>query len=490
MLACLPSFSSIPVYAQSFSAKISYDAADHEYEGTLFNVSVDGKLIVSPIPPLAWSEGRSIVTVREIFEAIDAEVSWVPGSPERVMIKYGENSVSLAINDNVAIVNGVKRTMEVPAKLITMNGVTKTMVPVRFVAETLNMEVGFDEATGMISISAPKQTPSSTPNSPVVSAAPTATPTQTPSSSPAQSTTPGKVVGIRYEQTGDTLTAVVKLSSPYTGYSPFVLDSPTRLVVDIADFSIANFEDTYPIANSNTYCIRLSDFRGDARVVFDVHNEPEYMIIPSDDRMSLTVVLTAAYTKKAPIVVIDAGHGGEESGAVGYNDDGSIDLIEKTVNLPVALRVIEILKANGVDVRSTRTTDTFVSLKDRTDFANSIDASLFVSIHSNAYADKSINGSLVMHHTTKDTSAYGVSGAKLAQNILNHMDSLDTKNNGRINGSTMWVIRNANMPSVIVELAFITNKSDRELLKSADFREQAAQAIAAGIMDTLPGLTR
>ena len=492
-IACTCLFASPTVYGKTFSAYLTYDNAEHEYRGTLFSVSVGGKLVDSPIPPLVWEEGRSIVAVREIFEAMDAEVLWIPGSPERVMITYGTNYVSLALNNNIAIVNGRSETMEVPAKLITMDNITKTMVPVRFVAETLNMTVDYDEDSGTISISAPTE-PSpavsvspSPATSPVLS--PTASPTATPLSTPGSAAS-GKVVDLQYKQAGNTLTTTITLSAPYSAYSPFMLDNPTRLVLDITDFSVALPKDTYPL-EYNTYRIRTSNFMGDARIVFDVHNVPEYTIAASEDKKTITITMTAEYTKKAPIVVIDAGHGGVESGAVGFNDDGTIDLIEKNVNLPVALMVIDILKSHGVDVRATRTTDVFVALKDRTNFANALDASLFVSIHSNAYTNTEVNGTLVMHHTSKDTSAYGVSGAKLAQNILDRMiPSLGTKNGGRINGSTMWVIRNANMPSVIVELGFITNKSDRELLKTQEFREKAAQAIAAGIMDTIPDLIR
>lgn len=139
----------------------------------------------------------------------------------------------------------------------------------------------------------------------------------------------------------------------------------------------------------------------------------------------------------------------------------------------------------------TRNTDVYVTLAGRAEFANKIGASLFVSVHCNAFTTTDVQGSLVMHHTSKDTSAYGVSGQELATNILKYLpDALGTQNRGRVDGSAMYVIRKVDMPSVIVETAFITNASDRAKLADKAKQEAAAQAIAKGIMDTLPKLTK
>ena len=69
-------------------------------------------------------------------------------------------------------------------------------------------------------------------------------------------------------------------------------------------------------------------------------------------------------------------------------------------------------------------------------------------------------------------------------------DALGTQNRGRVDGSAMYVIRKVDMPSVIVETAFITNPSDRAKLADPAMQEKAAQAIAQGILDTIPYLTK
>lgn len=183
------------------------------------------------------------------------------------------------------------------------------------------------------------------------------------------------------------------------------------------------------------------------------------------------------------LVVLDPGHGGKDPGALGY-ENGAIVLNEKDANLDISLKTYEILKNHGVNVYITRNTDVFLELSERTDIANSKDAALFVSIHNNSIADTSISGSLVLYKTGDPI------GEKLAKNILNSIIN-DVGMIGRNirDGSEMYVIRCAKMPSVIVECAFVTNKSDRDNLKNGDFTQKLANAIASGIELTLSQLS-
>ncbi len=483
--------------ARVFQAKLTYDGAEHDYTGAYFTVLVNGKRVDSPIPPVVLENGRSIVAIREIFESLGAEVLWAQGSPSRAYICYNGDIVSLTIDDKTALVNGQRVEMEVPAKIVAYNGVGKTMVPVRFVAETLGMEVDFDGTTDTISIRTPvnpTQTPSPTPTATPIPPTPTPTPTAPPTQTPE-----GKYVeSLRQSLVGDTLTATLTLSAPLETYNTMTLNGPNRVVLDLAGFSAQRLNASYT-AGGNTQQIRTGEYDGAARIVFDVTAIPRYNVAVSADKRMVTVTLTAEAAPptptppavKGPKVVIDAGHGGSDPGAIGYNDDGSPALQEKDVTLPIANRLYQILRENGVDAYYTRNTDVYVTLAGRAEFANKIGASLFVSVHCNAFTTTDVQGSLVMHHTSKDTSAYGVSGQELATNILKYLpDALGTQNRGRVDGSAMYVIRKVDMPSVIVETAFITNASDRAKLADKAKQEAAAQAIAKGIMDTLPKLTK
>ncbi len=466
-----------------FVATLEYDGAVHEYRGTYFDITVNGKEIKTPIPPIVLSSGRSIVPVREIFEAVGAQVYWTEGNPSRVVIADENTTVALALGDDVALVNGEEVKMEVPAKLVVYEGTGKTMVPIRFVAETLDMEVDYNEEKGLISIAEKK---------------------------PEVVLPENKLIKVASSLSGDVLTAKLTFDKPIDKYTHMTLTDPQRVVVDVKNSYIATGKYTYE-TKGNTKQIRLGDYENGARIVFDVTVEPDIRISLSENKKVLTVLLTAKAPEElpekpeaepdkpeeeepetpeageGPIVVIDAGHGGSDPGAIGYDSEGKPLLYEKNVNLNISRQVYSLLKKKGVRVYMTRDDDSYVSLAARTEFANALGASLFISIHCNSFTSSDMHGTLVMHHTDESIAqTYGVSGRNVANNILAYLPkAMGTADNGRVNGNAMYVIRKANMPSVIVETAFISNAEDRAKLADADCRKAAAEAIVKGIMDTL-----
>ncbi len=460
--------------APIFQAQIAYDGQTHNYKGTYFNVRVNNQNIKSPIPPIVLENGRSIVAVREIFESVGAEVLWTHGSPDRVLICHDSDIVSLALDDDIALVNGKNVKMEVPAKLVAYNGIGKTMVPVRFVAQMLGMEVDYDEVSGNILINNPKPTPTPTPK-------PTPTPTPL-----------DNVDAISFAEGKDKVVVQIALDEAVKKYNTFELENPDRVVLDLYGFDISGVSSSYDV-DTFVSTIRTGMFNGNARIVFDVEDLKSYKTTLSKDKKMLTVTLykKGSLADSSFKVVIDPGHGGSDPGAIGYNKDGTEALYEKDVTLPISKMVYDILEENGIDVYYTRNTDVYVTLDERTSFANEIDASLFVSIHCNAFESDDVNGTLVMHHTSNDTDEYGLSGKDLANNILKYLPkALGTKDNGRTDGSAMYVIRKTKMPSVIVETAFITNESDRKILSNKTCQKKAAEAIAKGIMDSVEMLKK
>lgn len=172
------------------------------------------------------------------------------------------------------------------------------------------------------------------------------------------------------------------------------------------------------------------------------------------------------------IVVIDAGHGGSDPGAT-FNGRQ-----EKDDALRLALAVGRILSANGVDVRYTRTDDTYNTPLEKATMANEAEADYFVSIHRNAMPiPGSASGieSLVFENT-------GVP-ALLAENINDQLSKTGFTNLGIIERPGLVVLRRTEMPAVLVEAGFIDNEADNQLF---DRNFQAiAQAIADGIIMTI-----
>ena len=180
------------------------------------------------------------------------------------------------------------------------------------------------------------------------------------------------------------------------------------------------------------------------------------------------------------VIVIDAGHGGADPGAVAKNSNGKIIARESHINLAVALLVGKKLEASGITVVYTRDDDTRVQLQERSELANQIECDLFVSIHCNSIDSTSIKGTQVYYHPSSEL------GTQLAENIYDEMvERTGLAPKGKQNGSHLYVIRTTVSPAVLVETAFISNESDRNYLLSANGQETMAEAIYQGIMKTI-----
>lgn len=170
-------------------------------------------------------------------------------------------------------------------------------------------------------------------------------------------------------------------------------------------------------------------------------------------------------------VYIDPGHGGNDSGAVGVRN-----VLEKNIVLEVGKKVIDILRNRGIEVKMSRTDDTFKSLSYRTHDANNWGADAFVSIHCNSSDNKTAKG--------LETFCYKFKYKKLAECVQNELlnDKLYTIDRGVKEGN--WhVVRESNMPACLVELGFISNAEDTDLIEVK--KNEMALAIADGICNYL-----
>ncbi len=180
------------------------------------------------------------------------------------------------------------------------------------------------------------------------------------------------------------------------------------------------------------------------------------------------------------LVVIDPGHGGADPGAVIKG------LSEKETNLDVAKRVEAILKEAGVLTLLTRRDDSFSEPRDRIAFANDKAAALFVSIHCNWFSDPSFRGTMTLYYPSKNIKAGYLNEIDFAHMMQKElMGRLETKDRGIIESPGLAVLRHAQMPSLLIELAFMSNRHDAALLASEDFKQRCAEGIAEGIKKAL-----
>jgi len=210
-------------------------------------------------------------------------------------------------------------------------------------------------------------------------------------------------------------------------------------------------------------------------------------------------------------VVIDPGHGGKDSGAIG---DG--DVMEKSIVLKVSQMLFEMLEKKGYTVYLTRENDTFIELRDRTDFANKKNADLFISIHANAIdtkrsiqgietyflsparserakkAAEKENGVAMMDAFSKQTFLNFLNHEKIiASNKLaidiqrgllsytrsKYKDTVD----GGVKEAPFWVLVGAQMPAVLVELGYLTNGLELERLQEEYYKALLVKGIMEGI---------
>lgn len=201
------------------------------------------------------------------------------------------------------------------------------------------------------------------------------------------------------------------------------------------------------------------------------------------------IIPTVADVDTVKTVIIDAGHGGFDGGASAA--DGTV---EKDINLQISQKVCAMLRFNGYDVIMTRTDDTgteddeseAIAKRKKSDLSNRLQVmkdnpdAIFVSIHLNKFTTSAANGAQVFY-TKNYTEARDLALA-VQSSITTLLQPENTRAVKQGTDST-YLLKNAEVPAVIVECGFLSNKAELEKLKNDDYQSQMAFAIVGGIMD-------
>ena len=180
------------------------------------------------------------------------------------------------------------------------------------------------------------------------------------------------------------------------------------------------------------------------------------------------------YAPVKPLVILDAGHGGTDEGAKVRS------FLEKKINLLTTLLTKKHLEELGYRVVLTRSRDSYVSLPKRVSIANKTKASLFVSIHFNASKSQEAQGIEVFYYNS-DEMWRSRASQRLANCVLYRViDQTDGLSRGVKHGN-LHVIRETEMPAVLVEGGFITNQAERNKLKDKAYLDRIAVGIAQGV---------
>ena len=349
--------------------------------------------------------------------------------------------------------------------------------------------------------------------------------------SSANLTVPGKieVKNIRYWSTPDYTRVVIDLSEPVE-FSKNRILNPDRLYFDLMNTMIAKEVKTIlPVGDGILKVVRAGQFKTDTvRVVLDLEEIADFnaFVLENPARFVIDVYGKEKVKKPDTVIakrriVIDAGHGGHDPGAVGLQR-----LYEKNVVLDIALKLRKILSSDPLnEVFLTRETDVFIPLEERTVIANKKNADFFVSIHANASPGRQARGiETYLLNWTDNEEANKVAAREnqislkkmKAMNRKMQMDDLDiiksdllrqnkrdesiklahyiqksmvsTLDNGNkdtldlgVKQALFYVLFGARMPSVLVEVSFISNPEEEKLLSKDSYRKQIAEAIAEGL---------
>ena len=319
-------------------------------------------------------------------------------------------------------------------------------------------------------------------------------------------------------------------------FSTLSLDNPERFVIDLSQSRLTASLNALPLEGTPLSGVRSGIRQGaDLRLVFDLSASvrTSVFLLPPNDTTGHRVVIDlfdktpteepepvlsveSLESRRDIVIAIDPGHGGEDPGALGPGG-----LLEKTLVLQIARRLEnQLAKIPGFKPMLVRTGDYYVSLKNRRDKARALEADLFVSIHADAFREKSARGASVyalsMRGATSTTAQYLadsensadlVGGVELAEMdpilagvladlsmtgtldtslnlgalILEQIDGVARLHKKRVEQAGFAVLKSPDVPSLLIETGFISNPGEAERLAMPAYQDKMARAIRRGI---------
>ncbi len=345
---------------------------------------------------------------------------------------------------------------------------------------------------------------------------------------------------IRVWASPDSTRVVLDLTAP-ASYTVFSLAGPDRIVIDFERIEADQFAIKIPDGSGVVKAVRLgARGRAGLRVVLDVEAkvEAKAFLTPPNETYGHRLVVdlghgqapAPAMQAEAPmpvkvaggdgqrdlVIAIDAGHGGEDPGAIGKSGTR-----EKTVALAVARKLADHINAEpGMKAVLTRTGDYFVPFRERIRRARVQQADLFVSVHADAFMDRSVRGSSVYVLSTRrasneaarwlaerENAADLIGGVSLddkgdvlasvlldlsqnaaisasreaAARVLAELDHVGQLKKSEVQHASLIVLTSPDVPSMLVETAFISNPDEEKKLRDPAHQDRLAQAIHAGV---------
>lgn len=191
-----------------------------------------------------------------------------------------------------------------------------------------------------------------------------------------------------------------------------------------------------------------------------------------------TTFIFGDFKSSKKVIIVDAGHGGKDPGAIGFS--GSY---EKDINIEISQKLEENLKSRGYKVVLTRKNDQYIDNIERTKLANKKRGRVFISIHGNSIEyNSSTNGIQVLYYPNRESTIGDLNNNELAQIMINSLiDGTDAIDKGIIERADLIVLNQTKMPAIIIECGFITNSNEEKLLLTDEYQNKIVDSIVKGI---------
>lgn len=444
------------------------------------------QLVVTEVQPRIVND-NTIVPLRLIAEEIGAIVSF-DDVARKVIIVKDKTNIQLAIDSTTALVNGKKTPLEVAPKIEN----DTTMLPLRFVGELLGIEFKWDPKTYSVHMFKNNETDSKPVTGPIDVGSPddpTKDPeVKPPGTKPTTGTGNGSGTGTTTPNpSAHVLTSIVLSETDLTviakdgTLTPKVLflKDPARLVFDFPDTVLDDSLQKLLVKNAGELPskqpliskVRFSNFNDNpatVRIILDLNSPTDYQVQPT----KLPNQWKATFGEHKLTVVIDAGHGDNDPGALSITGRH-----EKDFTLATSKKVVDLLsKDKRINVLMTRSDDTFIPLDDRVSFANDIAADLFLSIHGNS-AKATVSGTETYYNRPESLSfaniihKYAVPATGFADRKVREAD--------------FRVITKTTMPAVLLEVGYLSNKNDEAAMYKDAFQDKLAASLVVAIKEYL-----
>ncbi|KRF10731.1 hypothetical protein ASG93_17510 [Paenibacillus sp. Soil787] len=438
------------------------------------------KLVSNEVQPRIVN-GNTIVPVRIIVEEIGAKVSWDEPTRKVTIVKDDMN-IQLVIDSKTALIKGKKENLEV-APIIEKGN---TMLPLRFIGQLMGIEFKWDSLTSSVHMFKKDDSDSKPVTGPIdVVEDPNHGEVTPPKPSvPGTGTDPGT---IKPDPNAHLLTSIVLSEKELTVTAKdgslvptmMKLSNPNRIVFDFPNTSLdpslqkllVNNAGELPSKHPLVEKVRFSNFSDNpatVRIILDLKGSADYRIQPSKNPNQWS----AAIVEHQLTVVIDAGHGDNDPGALSITGKH-----EKDFTLATAKKVEKLLvQDKRVNVLMTRSDDTFIPLDGRVSFANDIQTDLFLSIHGNS-ANATVSGTETYYNRPESLAFANV----IHKNVVAAAGLPDRK----VRQADFRVITKTTMPAVLVEVGYLSNKNDESAMFKEAFQDKVAASIVAAFKEYL-----